>query len=136
MRRHGEDLIEGRLRAPDKTARRNEERQEAKASRGELTGQLDELRDRVQIHREKNIELETAVRLLTEKNGGLEAELTAAQSEASDLSQALQQEKQRAEALRRDFDAYKDKHKISGDQGELKADVDALQARLKKGGAE
>jgi chromosome segregation ATPase len=112
------------------------ERQAAKDSTATLTNQLAEWRDTAQAHREKTIELEAMVRQFGERNTKLETDLAEKEEEASTLSTTLQLEQQQQNTLQRDFDAYREEHKISGDLGALQAAVNALQNRLEKHGEE
>jgi hypothetical protein len=88
--------------------------------------------DKAQSHREKAIELEATIRELTGQNGKLELDLVEKAARCSELSKVLDEEKVHASSIERDFQAYKQEHKISGDLGALQSAVAALQAKLEQ----
>ena len=110
----------------------DQERQAAKKSTAQLTHQLSDVNDKAQSHHEKAIELEATIRELTGQNGKLELDLVEKAARCSELSKVLDEEKVHASSIERDFQAYKQEHKISGDLGALQSAVAALQAKLEQ----
>jgi chromosome segregation ATPase len=110
----------------------DKERQAAKESTVQLTDQLAEVSDKAQSHREKVIALEAKIRELNGQSGKLESALAETTARCSKLSTALEDQKTQASSIQREFEAYKEEHKISGDLEALQTAVAALQAKLEE----
>jgi chromosome segregation ATPase len=110
----------------------DKERQAAKESTVQLTDQLAEVSDKAQSHREKAIALEAKIRELNGQSGKLESALAETTARCSKLSTALEDQKTQASSIQREFEAYKEEHKISGDLEALQTAVAALQAKLEE----
>jgi chromosome segregation ATPase len=108
----------------------DKERQSAKDATAQLSSELAKVQDKAQSHREKTIALEAVVRQLTEQKGKLEVELTRKEEAFSDLWTTLQEEKKRGASVQRDFDAYREEHKIGGQLADLQATITALQEKM------
>ena len=108
------------------------ERQAAKEVTAQLTRQLADMSEKAQTHREKAIELEANIRQLTEQNNRLESDLDQKTAKRSELSAALAQQQAHALLMQREFEAYKEAHKISGDLGALQIAVATLQAKMEE----
>lgn len=108
----------------------DQERQTVKDAAAQLSGQLAEMSDKAQSHREKAIEQEATIRELKRQKVKLEADLAEAAARCSELSTTLENQKAQALSIQRDYQAYKEEHKISGDLGALQTAVAAMQAKL------
>jgi hypothetical protein len=69
---------------------------------------------------------------LNGQSGKLESALAETTARCSKLSTALEDQKTRASSIQREFEAYKEEHKISGDLEALQTAVAALQAKLEE----
>lgn len=110
----------------------DQERQAAKESTAQLANQLAEMSDKTQSNREKVIKLEGITRELKRENGQLEENLTEAMAQRSEISAALEGQQTHGLSIQKEFDAYKDQHKISGDLGALQTAVATMQAKLEE----
>tara|TARA_R110001592_G_scaffold240929_1_gene501181 strand:- start:13274 stop:14293 length:1020 start_codon:yes stop_codon:yes gene_type:complete len=108
----------------------DKERQAAKEASAQLTRQLTDTSEKAQTHREKTIELEATIRQLTAQNSTLVSELAQQTRQCADVSTALKDTEARVSSIQREFHAYREEHKISGDLGALQTAVAALQAKL------
>jgi chromosome segregation ATPase len=108
----------------------DQERQAAKESSTQLIEQLSEETEKAQTHREKTIELEATIRELNGQNGKLASNYEEAEARCSELTTALEDQQSRASSLQREFEAYKEQYKISGDLEALQSAVAAMQAQL------
>ena len=106
------------------------ERQAAKEATVQLTRQLTDMSEKAQTHRERAIELEATIRQLTAQNSTLASELAQQTRQCADVSTTLKDTQARVSSIQREFDAYREEHKISGDLGALQTAVAALQAKL------
>jgi hypothetical protein len=89
---------------------------------------------KAQSHCEKVIELEATIRELTGQNGKLVLDLAETTARCSGLSTGLEEQKAQTSSIERDFQAYKEVHKISGDLGAIQTAVAAMQARTIQNG--
>tara|TARA_R110001592_G_scaffold254129_3_gene517527 strand:+ start:75941 stop:76873 length:933 start_codon:yes stop_codon:yes gene_type:complete len=110
----------------------DQERQAAKESAAQLRGQLVKVSDKSEPNRDRAVELEATVRQMAGYNDSLESELAKEASRSAELSVALEEQKSDRESLQREFDAYKDEYKISGDLHALQSAVTALQDKLEQ----
>ena len=108
------------------------ERQAAKEDTVQLTRQLTDMTEKAQTHREKAIELEASIRQLTAQNSTLASELAQQTRQCADVSTALKDSETHVSSIQREFDAYREEHKVSGDLGALQTAVAALQAKLEE----
>lgn len=108
----------------------DQERQAAKESAAQLNGQLTAVSDKAQVSREKVIEMESTIRQMSGQNDKLELNLGKETARSAELSANLEKQMAHRASLQREFDAYKDEHKISGDLLTLQSAVAALQKRL------
>ena len=70
----------------------DQERQAAKEFAAQLTDRLAGMSDKAQSNRQKEIELETIIRQLTEHSGKLESDLVEKTARCSELSAALNEQ--------------------------------------------
>ena len=76
--------------------------------------------------------LESTVKELTRQNDKLESDLAAQFEVSSELQASLEHQKAQAASMEREFSAYKEKHKLSGDLGALQDAVAVLQDQLRE----
>jgi chromosome segregation ATPase len=88
--------------------------------------------DKAQSHREKAIELEATIRELKGQNGKLESDLMEAPAKCSKLSIAVEDQKTQVSSVEREFEAYREEHRISGDLGALQTAVAAMAEKLEE----
>ena len=88
--------------------------------------------DKAQSHREKAIGQEATIRELKGQKVKLEGDLTETAAQFSELTTILENQRAQALSIQRDYQAYKEEHKISGDLGALQTAVAAMQAKLEE----
>jgi len=108
----------------------DQERQAAKEAAAQLTEQLAEITNKAQLSREKVVELESTARQLTGVNSVLESNLSKKKGVCQELSDALDEQKAASSFIQREFELYKEEHKLSGELGAIQEAVVALQAKL------
>jgi len=107
-------------------------RVEAKAHSKKLAGDLEKMAQKSQTAREAMVALESTVKELTRQNDKLESDLAAQLEVSSDLQSNLEEKKAQAVSIEREFSAYKEEHKLSGDLGALQDAVAVLQGQLRE----
>jgi chromosome segregation ATPase len=110
----------------------DQERQKARDSAAQLSGQLAEISDNAQFHREKAMELAATNRELKGENGKLEADLAETTVQCSELLTTLEDQKAHASSIENEFEAYKEEYKISGILGALQTAIAEMQAKLEE----
>tara|TARA_R110001592_G_scaffold254129_3_gene517500 strand:+ start:46288 stop:47316 length:1029 start_codon:yes stop_codon:yes gene_type:complete len=105
-------------------------RQESKAAMVKLSGDLEEMTQKSQSNREAVIALESTVKALTGQNEKLESDLAVQEENSSELQAHLEERSNKADSIEREFNAYKEEHRLSGDLSALQAAVSGLQAQL------
>ncbi|MFK8162336.1 MAG: DNA-binding protein [Lewinella sp.] len=108
----------------------DQERLATKEAVTDLTAKLDASNDKVQEYREQGIKRDAAARQLGDQNRRLTEQLTGKETESAKLKAALEKEKTRGQALQREFEAYKDEHRMSGELAALQLAVTGLQQKL------
>ena len=108
----------------------DQERMTAKETATDLTDKLGTSNDKGQEYREQVIERDAAIRQLADQNTVLTEQATKEESEKEKLAATLEEEIVQGKSLRKEFEAYKDEHKISGDLAALQEAVAAMQATL------
>lgn len=76
--------------------------------------------------------LESTIKELTRQNDKLESDLAAQLEVSSDLQSNLEDKKAQAVSIEREFSAYREKHKLSVDFGELQDAMAGLQAQIRE----
>jgi chromosome segregation ATPase len=110
----------------------DQERQSAKEAVADLSRRLTAANEKVQAHREQIIEHEAAIRQLTDRNDALTTVVDEKVAENAELSSSLENQRAQQNVLQREFAAYKDEHRISGDLEALQAAVVGLQKKLEE----
>jgi hypothetical protein len=110
----------------------DQERVEAKAHSKKQAGDLEKMTQKLQSAREAMVALESTVKELTKQNDKLESDLAAQLEVSSDLQSNLEEKKAQAVSIEREFSAYKEEHKLSGDLGALQDAVALLQDQLRE----
>ena len=77
------------------------------------------------------VALESTVKELTRQNEKLESDLEAQLKVISELQASLEEQKAEAASIEREFSAYKEEHKMSGDLRALQDAVALLQDQLR-----
>lgn len=111
-------------------------RQESKAAMNKLSSDLEKMTQQSQSNREAVIALESTVKALTRQNEKLESDLVVQEEYSSELQVNLEERSTKADSIEREFNAYKEEHRLSGDLGTLQAAVAGLQAQLQNRGAQ
>ena len=109
----------------------DQERLEAKTHAKKLANDLEKTTQKSQSAREAVVALESTVKELTRQNDKLESDLAAQVEVSSELKARLEEQKAQAASTEREFSAYKEKHKLSGDLGALQDAVAVLQDQLR-----
>jgi len=109
----------------------DQERLEAKAHSKTLAGDLEKMAQKSQTAREAMVALESTVEELTRQNDRLESDLVAQVEVSSELKARLEDQKAQTVAIEREFSAYKEEHKLSGDIGALQDAVAMLRDQLR-----
>lgn len=97
-----------------------------------LAGDLEKMAQKSQSGREAVVALESTVKELTRQNDKLESDLAAQLDVSSGLQASLEDQKAQAASIEREFSAYKEEHKLSGDLGALQDAVAVLQDQLRE----
>lgn len=110
----------------------DQERVEAKAHSNKLAGDIERMAQKSQSARETVVALESTVKELNRLNDKLESDLAAQVEVSSELKARLEDQKALAASTEREFSAYKEEHKLSGDLGALQDAVAVLQDQLRE----
>lgn len=110
----------------------DQERVEAKAHSKKLAGDLEKMTQKSQTAREAMVALESTVKELTRQNDRVESDLAAQVKVSSELQASLQEQKAQTTSIEREFNAYKEEHKLSGNLGALQDAVAVLQDQLRE----
>jgi chromosome segregation ATPase len=110
----------------------DQERVEAKTHSKKFSSDMEKMTQKAQSAREAVVALESTVKELTRQNDKLESDLAAQVEVGSELQSSLEAEKTQAASVEREFSAYKEKHKLSVDFGELQDAVAVLQDQLRE----
>jgi predicted nucleic acid-binding Zn-ribbon protein len=86
--------------------------------------------------RETVVALESTIKELTRHNAKLESDLANQVESQSELQATLEEKRARAASIEREFIAYQEAHRLSGDLGALQEAVAGLQAQLRDHGAD
>lgn len=108
------------------------ERQEAKLDVEKLSKDLVGITQRAQMSRETVVTLQATVSDLTKSKEKLEKALTTKEEHLSVAVSDLEAQRAQILLLEREFDSYKDKHKLSGELGALHDAVTELRVHLKR----
>jgi chromosome segregation ATPase len=110
----------------------DQERLEAKTHSKKLASDLEKMTQKAQSAREAMVALESTVKELTRQNDKLESDLAVQLEVSSDLQSNLEEKKAQTVSIEREFSAYKEEHKLSGDLGALQDAVAVLQNQLRE----
>ena len=108
----------------------DQERLAAKEEVTVLTAKLGVSNDKTQEYREQVIERDAVIRQLNDQSTALNEQIIGKDTESAKLKVNLEEGKAQRKALQREFEAYKDEHRLSGELEALQAAIAQMQTQL------